>query len=125
MRLKTQGSMKRILFNSGKSEEPSHNTEQREHAVYNQIMEDSIYFVDEEDERIVLVDNDIKSSLTMIEVMRGAGIILKKLQSRCDIPSALKLLENNRRAIKVFIVDYELLVAYAASQHEDLSCFVR
>lgn len=117
--------MKRILFNSGKSEEQSHNTEQREHAVYNQIMEDSDYLVDEEDERIVIVDNRLMSLANMETVMRGAGIMLNKCQYRIDVKSALELLEKYRRAIKVFIVDYNVLAAYAASQREDFSCFVR
>lgn len=88
-------------------------------------MEDSNYLQNREDERIMLVDNHPCTIANWVEVMRSAGMQLNKIQHRSDLRSALTLFEQNSRAIKVFIVDFDLLQDYAKSRNENLSCFVR
>jgi hypothetical protein len=79
----------------------------------------------EVNERILCIDNHVMALVTIMESMRCAGFNLTKCTFRGEIDSAIELFKKNTSSIRVFMVDSQVLVDYAAKQKKDLSCFVR
>jgi hypothetical protein len=100
-------------------------TKEREEAVDDQMNDGTLDMgEDAEDDRILCVDNNMMTLVSLNETMRGAGFHLNKVLFRNSIDAAIEIFLQNRRAIKLFIIGLRLLQQYAEQQGKPLSFFV-
>jgi hypothetical protein len=78
---------------------------------------------DDETGRIFFVANPM-SSVWMMEIMRQGGLHLNRCHFRSDIWAVVEAFKKIPRAVKLIIVENQMLADYAKSRRQELSCFV-